>query len=740
MIALSSTLIGVRMLIGRVAHQIVVATAAALFIAACQPGISSVEDVRRIQAAGDYASSIEPLRAMLVERPESSELQYLLGVALRRTGSPSLAIWPLRKAIEDPEWFWPAALELVQSAAASENVALAIRITTDMIERDDTRFEAWLLRAEAHIAGRKDYEAALADVETALELRPDSYAVRITQASTLLMLERPDEAEAVIELLEPLAETAGLGNAERAKLCVVKASLLDERGRIDDAKVRLDSCLDRFSDDSLVVDSAVGMLEKWGEWARAQEILSEAIEREPGNLPYRLALAQRLQIAGKESEAEKLLREFAEGEGPRNQRREAWIALGDYFLLMERYAKAAGAVGHALELGPEPADAEILTYADLLAMAGEHDEARKAAVRLERPEYRDLIEARILLREEQPGLALEHLDRVLKIWPDNAVARYYAARAAEQTGDVRRAIAEYRDSIRADAGMTDAGLRLARIHLARRELQPAMSAAKYHLDSHPGDPEAALLIGQGLLRQQQPVPQALINLLGASGARGRWIALQADHLAKGDGPEAAIAYLEQFDAAGIKEDQVLRSLIDVLLDAERTGDARVRLISASSRRPPSSLVFELEGVVLRAEGKLEEARAALTKALELDPQNESALRVMGKVSLELSSPDDALTFFDRASVLSKTPWQPNRAAAAALFERGHVEEARSRLEESLREHTFDTDSLILLGEICVGWDPCRDQVPAIARTAAALGQREASKALEAALAASPMRR
>ncbi|MCP4903485.1 MAG: hypothetical protein GY910_00745, partial [bacterium] len=186
------------MLNGRVAHQFVVATAAALFLAACQPGTSSVEDVRRIQAAGGYESSIEPLRAMLVERPESSELHYLLGVALRRTGSPSLAIWPLRKAIEDPEWFWPAALELVQSAAASDNVALAMRITTDMIERDDTRFEAWLLRAEAHIAEGKDYEAALDDVETALELRPDSYAVRITHASTLLMLERPDEAEAVI--------------------------------------------------------------------------------------------------------------------------------------------------------------------------------------------------------------------------------------------------------------------------------------------------------------------------------------------------------------------------------------------------------------------------------------------------------------------------------------------------------------------------------------------------------------
>ena len=227
-----------------------------------------------------------------------------------------------------------------------------------------------------------------------------------------------------------------------------------------------------------------------------------------------------------------------------------------------------------------------------------------------------------------------------------------------------------------------------------------------------------------------------MNLLRAPGARSRWIALQADHLTKGDGPEAAIAYLEQFEAAGIEEDQALRSLIDVLLDAERTGDARVRLTAASSSRPPSSLVFELEGVVLRAEGKLEDARAQLTKSLSLNPYNESALRVMGELSLELGSLDDAITFFDRASVVSKTPWQPNHAAAAALFERGHVEEARSRLEESLREHTHDADSLVLLGEICLGWDDCRDQVPTIARTAAALGQREESKALEAALAAS----
>jgi cytochrome c-type biogenesis protein CcmH/NrfG len=58
-----------------------------------------------------------------------------------------------------------------------------------------------------------------------------------------------------------------------------------------------------------------------------------------------------------------------------------------------------------------------------------------------------------------------------------------------------------------------------------------------------------------------------------------------------------------------------------------------------------------------------------------------------------------------------------------------LEEARLRLEDSLREHPHDAASIVLLGEICLRSDSCRDRIPVLARGAAFFGEGPASRAL-----------
>ena len=69
------------------------ATALALLLA--QPGCAPrdpLAEVRSQQNAGDFAGSLEPLRKLLEQKPDDPELHYLHGVALLRSGQPSLAI------------------------------------------------------------------------------------------------------------------------------------------------------------------------------------------------------------------------------------------------------------------------------------------------------------------------------------------------------------------------------------------------------------------------------------------------------------------------------------------------------------------------------------------------------------------------------------------------------------------------------------------------------------------------
>ncbi len=714
---------------------------ALICLVACQAR-HSIEDIRQMQEQGLFEPTIEPLRSMLREDGDDPELQYRLGVALRMAGSPSLAVWPLQKASEDDDWFWRASVELAQSALASENPDLAIRTTSAMIDRDDRRFDAWLLRAEARIARRKDYEEALADVEEALALREDSYVAQLTRASILLLLARPEEAEMSIEKLERLADTAGLGDSERSRLCVVKASLFAEKGATDAARDQLETCLDRFPWSPPAVEGGVRLYDQWHDPERAIEILAQAIEWEPTALSYRIALAERLRRSGREdgAAAEKLLRDATTQAGLPLQKKMAWVALADHYLALDRYSEAAEAVGQSLELDPDPSAVEIMAYADLLAMAGDHEEARDAALRLDREEYRDLIEGRILLREGRAREALDHFDRALAIWPNNAAARYYAARAAEQIGNLRRAIAEYRASIRADAGFTDAGLRLARLHLAQRQYPAASRAARHHLNAHPGDSESILLMGRAALLDSMELSPELLAQLQSPEVRTRWIALQAATLSTDEGPEAAITFLEIGLDAGsgpvagaFAEDEVFKALIRALIDAGRLSEARARFEEQQGRS--ASIHHEVDGIILRAEGRVFEAREALSRAVEEDPDNDSAWFALGQVRAQLGSTEAAVEAFDKAAEGSAEPWVPQRFAGRALYDVSRLQDARSCLEESLREFPHDTASVLLLAKVCLRLDACQEDVPALSRRAAFLGAPREARALLASLPA-----
>ena len=64
-----------------------------------------------------------------------------------------------------------------------------------------------------------------------------------------------------------------------------------------------------------------------------------------------------------------------------------------------------------------------------------------------------------------------------------------------------------------------------------------------------------------------------------------------------------------------------------------------------------------------------------------------------------------------------------------------LQDARSRLEESLREFPHDTASVLLLAKVCLRLDACQEDVPALSRRAAFLGAPREARALLASLPA-----
>jgi len=156
-------------------RRIVIAVVTVLAVAlACNRNPElQLDDIRSYQSSGRFAETIEPLRERLKEAPDDLELNHLYGLALLQTGEPSLAIWSLREAAQDPDRAVDDGILLVNAILAGgsaedaavaasrvlelapENVA-AVNLLIDARLRRSPRRHRSSARAEARRFGSTD--------------------------------------------------------------------------------------------------------------------------------------------------------------------------------------------------------------------------------------------------------------------------------------------------------------------------------------------------------------------------------------------------------------------------------------------------------------------------------------------------------------------------------------------------------------------------------------------------------
>ena len=76
-------------------------------------------EIHELHRRGRFAESAERLRVLADENPGRPEINFLLGVALLRTGDASMALWPLRRAAESPEYAVEAGILLARGRSSS---------------------------------------------------------------------------------------------------------------------------------------------------------------------------------------------------------------------------------------------------------------------------------------------------------------------------------------------------------------------------------------------------------------------------------------------------------------------------------------------------------------------------------------------------------------------------------------------------------------------------------------------
>ncbi len=437
--------------------------------------------------------------------------------------------------------------------------------------------------------------------------------------------------------------------------------------------------------------------------------------RRPGFGPALAARAWILGARGQEGEAAEALSRLAE----------AAVAGGERLAAVAAAEAALAWPGAGREARARAVDAALAVQRDHLPAlralrtlardAGDHGAHLRAARRLlayaptDQEKARAHAELGELLLERDPPAARLHLDRALKLAPDDPEALATLARACQVAGEHLRAVGAL-DRLRALRLAAGQGAEAARLALEagavweRRLDHPENAGLRYREAAAAGGPVAveahrgAGRCAERLGRWADAAGHLAAALAGLDpAAPGAGEQARALHLALADlaeerlgDPAAAATHLEASlegappDPAALARLVALRRRLERPLELASALDRQAALEADPLARAAG--LAEAGRLLLAEPGHAEAARERFGAALGLDPACASALDGLTALAGDAGEGDPALALAALAEVRAHRPDDPAlRRREAALAERaGRPELARQALRELVR--------------------------------------------------------
>jgi tetratricopeptide (TPR) repeat protein len=702
--------------------------ALALPVLGCSGDVESrMAEVRALQDVGQFNASIDELREILAIAPDLPEATYRLGVALVQTGEPSRAVWALEKAAESPEYTVPASLLLASAHFGSGNYEATVKAADRVLAQDPDRSVALQLRAKGNLGAGRPAEAAT-DAQRLIELSPDDYGVRVLWATVLTDLGRMDEAKRAHEQIKEL----GLASDDPAvapRACVAPALFArDEEKDMARAEELYDDCVERFPTNAFVTNEATKFYDQIRKQDKATEVIRRAVEQAPENLSLRSNLADRLRRQGDAEGAEQVLLEAAESFKSVG----AWNLLAAFQRSQGQPEQALEALEKVAELSGGGDDQARFTQADVLIDLGQLDRAEAIAAELREPTYARLLRGRILLARGDAKGALEHFDHGIRAWPNNAGARFLAGQAALELGDFDRAVSELREAVRVDNSATEAAHLLLRLHFGRGEYQDAVRFGQVAARRRGARLDDILVVGAraytelGDFEQARTTVETLARVMGQEKAALLELA-RIERRATGAERAAAVIAESELDLLDAANADALDLWVGYTTAAGKPADALAKVDAALARDAKSAELHRIRGDLLAGMGRDADARAAYTRASELDPDLASAVAGLAVLAAKQEDTEAAVERFDAAARLAPNVSSYAYSAAQLTLAEGRSEDAEARLREIVKrdpghagarndlawilaEQKRDLDYALLLAEAASRIDPSADML------------------------------
>ena len=564
---------------------------------------------------------------------------------------PRFDLAPSRRAAARSAPPWPAALVLCTCLLAA----------CDKQAGSTANDARGLLRAAEASLSKHETKAAVIQLKSAIQQDPALAQARYLLGKTLL--DSGDAAGALVELGKagdlkhppdetvPLVARAMLALGEARKLIAAHGSTqLADPGADADLKTSLASAYHAIDDKR-----------------HADELLGEALKRQPDHPPARMLKARLLSAAG-QHDAAVALAALVVKQMPGNDA--AWQLQGD--ILTQAKAPAAEALAayrQAARLRPDAVAGHASLVSALMAQQ-DYAGAQEAftAMKQALPEHRQTLyfETVLALQRKDLAAARQLADRLMGAGPSNPNHMRLAGTVALQADDLTKAATLFANALQLTPGnavlrrlLALTQLRLAQPALALQTLQPL-------LDKGPADAQvlttAAMAHGQlGDARQARALYAAAARL-------------------KPDDPRtrAALAYGRLGDA-----------------DAGQAVE-ELQAIAASAKDPSADLAL-VSALVARKD--FDRALKVIDELQRRQPKQPVAPMLRGQVALARGNPAGARTEFERAVALAPAYFPAYASLAQLDFRDKQPGKARQRFETLLQHDPKNAQALVVLARL-----------------------------------------
>ncbi|MCP5118088.1 MAG: tetratricopeptide repeat protein, partial [bacterium] len=387
---------------------------------------------------------------------------------------------------------------------------------------------------------------------------------------------------------------------------------------------------------------------------QAEAILRQKVANSPKVSEYRLQLAGHHMRAGNRARMEATLDSLTENpeEFPNGHE-----LVGDFYVRIGEAQKAIDSYQRGRITSSDTEQVTNLTYKIVIALAADRRwEAASAMVEellVQDPEDSRGLSLRSALRlrtgdPDEVRSAIQDLERLIRLEPNNAVIRYRLGQAYAALEDSHSARQQYLESSRLEPGFLPPKHELMRIHLARGEFTQAVVVANEILEKHPNDPTSRLMRGVAHIALSEY--ETARSDLEAVSARGPNSGDAAFHLARLDIREGKLREaerrLQELRAANPADDRARRGLAELYAATGNLVRAQ-EMLEARIKQAPERMDHRLDLVryVVRL-GNVDRGLEELNKILDAQPDHKMAHTLLGEIMLDRGDNDTARRHFE----------------------------------------------------------------------------------------------